>query len=235
MPRLLHGLADGDAEAPRRVRVVLQDGPSRGGPVAGAGNALGPPDVHHHAPVGFLVVADPDHVDSAFQAEHLAGHGKGAAPLSGPRFRGETLDAEYLVVIGLGNGRVRLVRPRRAVSFIFVVDLHGGVEKLFEIPGPEEGRGTPQNVFFENRFGDVDPALRRSFLLDQVHGENRGEILRFHRLAGRRVERRVHGRRQVRHDVVPLPGDLVISQGHFHLFHGSRSFLNFLQFKKISS
>src|SRR5450756_2952674 len=98
--RQLHGLADGDAEAAERLRVLGQHGAPGVGLVAGAGYHVGAPELHHAAPIGLLVVAHLDHVDHALEAEHLAGHAERAAPLAGAGLGGEARGAVDLVVVG---------------------------------------------------------------------------------------------------------------------------------------
>jgi hypothetical protein len=114
----LDGFADGDAQAAGRVRVLGQH-PVRPWSRAGRGDALAAPGLHHGLAIGLLVEADAHHEYLAGQAELGAGKGKRAAPLAGTGFGGNLLDAENLVVVGLGDGGVGLVAARRAQAFIF--------------------------------------------------------------------------------------------------------------------
>src|SRR5215208_2808195 len=70
---------------------------------------LGPVGLHHYAPVGLLVVADAHHVDRALEAHDPAGESEGGAPLACAGLGGEASDALLAVVVGLGDGGVRLV------------------------------------------------------------------------------------------------------------------------------
>src|SRR3972149_4129208 len=120
--RVLDGLADGDAEGSRRLRILLEDLLAGPGVGARAGHDLSAPRLHHHAAVGLLVIGDLDHVDLALEAEELAGHSQRRAPLAGARLRGDPRDAFLLVVVGLGDGRVGLVAGGRASALLLVVD-----------------------------------------------------------------------------------------------------------------
>src|SRR5690606_24726461 len=56
------------------------------------------------------------------------------------------------------------------------------------------------------------PALTTGLLLDEGHGKDGREIFGTHRLLGGRVQGRLGRRGQIRHDVVPLLGDLALGQ-----------------------
>ena len=71
------------------------------------------PGLHHRPPVGLLVVADPDHEHLALEVEQPAGERQRGAPLAGAGLGGELADPLALVVVGLGDGGVRLVRAGR--------------------------------------------------------------------------------------------------------------------------
>src|SRR5512143_717755 len=103
---IFDGLTDCDAEASRRIRVLLQDGSSRIGILARAGNAGRSPGVHHQTAVRFLIIADSDHVDLAFETEEAASEAEGASPLTCPGLRGDPLNSKDLVVIRLWNGSI---------------------------------------------------------------------------------------------------------------------------------
>ena len=70
---VLQGLADGNAQAARRIGVRFQDGAPGVGLCAGAGHHGPPPGLHGDAAIGLLVIADGDHEDLALQAEQLRG------------------------------------------------------------------------------------------------------------------------------------------------------------------
>src|SRR3712207_7502501 len=84
---------------------------------------FGPVGLHHDAPVGLLVVADADHVDRAIEAHHTTGEGECGAPLARSGLCGQAPDAFFTVVVGLGDGGVRLVAAWRADTFVLVVDV----------------------------------------------------------------------------------------------------------------
>ena len=154
------------------------------GVVAGAGENLRAPGVHHHAAVRFLVVADAHHVDRALHAEQPAGQRQGAAPLSRAGLRGQAFDAGALVVVGLRHRGVGLVAARRAGAFVLVIDVRRRVERLLQPARAVERRGPPQPINIHHLARNIDLRLRREFLLDQFHREDRRQILRRQRLAG---------------------------------------------------
>src|SRR5690606_31207707 len=75
----------------------------------------------------------------------------------------------------------------------------------------------PQPIDIQDLLGDVDPALPAGLLLDEGHREQGSEIFRPQRLLGDRVQRWPWRRRQVRHDVVPLPRDLALGQHNLNV------------------
>src|SRR5690606_24491218 len=114
-----------------------------------------------------------------------------------------------------------LVGTGGAHAFVLVVDLDGALQGLFEIEGPPQRRGAVQEVLLQDLVGDRDQALGAHLLLDDVHGTDGGQVLRADRLSGARVKGRIHGRRQVGQDIVPLPGNLRIVQQDLSFFHFS--------------
>jgi hypothetical protein len=142
--RCFDGFGNGDAQAARRVGIFFQGFLSGFGFRAGGCDALAAPGFHHGFAVGLLVEADADHEHLAGQPVLGAGKGEGAAPLAGAGFGGDVLDAENLVVIGLGDGRVGLVAARRAQAFIFKVNFRRCAQRLSQKPWPGSmGRRPP--------------------------------------------------------------------------------------------
>src|SRR5581483_7394037 len=90
--------------------------------------------------------------------------------------------------------------------------------------GAEERRGTPQAIDVAHLFGNFDPPLLGDLLLDQLHREQRGEVVRPDRLAGAGVQHRGRRGGQVGDQVVPVGGDLLLGQQDFRLFHGGAPF-----------
>ena len=218
----LDGFADGDAQAARGLRIFFQGIAAGLGFVAGAGHAGSAPGLHHGLAVGLLVEADPDHVNLAFQAELRTGEGEGAAPLAGAGLGGHALDPEDFVVVGLGHGGVGFVATGRAAPLVFVVDPGRGLKRLFQPAGAHQGGWAPEAQHVQYRFGDVDPALRAHLLLDQVHGKNRRQVLGRHR---RPVGPKRGIERNIRQDIVPLPGHLPEGQINFTIVHSKASLL----------
>ena len=208
----LDRLADRDAQAARRVRVDGEHVRARLGGPGRAGVHGGAPGLHHRAPVRLLVVGGADHPDLAVDAVLRAGEGQRAAPLPGAGLGGEPLGALGRVVVRLRDGGVRLVRPGRRHALVLVVDPRRGVQRLLQPVRPVQRGGPPQPVDVEHLVRDVDEGVGGHFLADQLHREQRREVLRAHRLARARVQRRGRRRGQVRDHVVPLAGDLGLIQ-----------------------
>src|SRR5690606_7747879 len=216
--RSLDRLGDGDAETAGAVGILGQDRPTGLRAIAGRGDDLGAPGVHHQLAIRLLLVADLDHVDLAAEAEHLTRERQRAAPLPGAGLGGDLLYALLGVVIGLGDRSVGLVRARRASALVLVVDARRGIEGALEVVGPEHRRRSPQRVGLADALGDLDVAGARDLLLDQRHREQRREGLGSDRLVGRRVERRQRSVGHVGRDVVPVGRDLGFTEGDLALF-----------------
>ncbi len=192
--------------AREHVRARL-GGPGRAGVHGGA------PGLHHRAPVRLLVVGGADHPDLAVDAVLGAGEGQRAAPLAGAGLGGEPLGALGRVVVRLRDRGVRLVRPGRGHALVLVVNPRRGVQRLFQPVRPVQRGGPPQPVDVEHVGRDVDVGVGGHFLPDELHREQRREVLRAHRLERPRVQRRGRRRGQVGDHVVPLAGDLGLIQG----------------------
>ncbi len=216
---VLDRFADRDAEAARRGRILGQDGAAGLGVRAGAGHHVRSPGLHHQLSVRLVLVADLHHVDLALQAELPARQRQGAPPLARARLRGEPLHALALVVVRLGNGRVRLVASCRADPFPFVVDAGGRLERLLQPVGPVERRGTPEPVDVSDRFGNRDPAVLADLLRDEAHGKQRRQIVRPDGPHGPRMDHRRKRKRKVRLEVVPLSRKILLRQHHLGFGH----------------
>src|SRR5262249_35048635 len=116
--------------------------------------------------------------------------------------------ALLVVVEGLGDRGVRLVRAGGAGPFVLEEDSCRGVERLLEAAGAHQWRGSPEPVDVEDAARDVDVRLAGDLLADQCHREQRCEVVGADGLAGARVQRWRWWCREVGHDVVPLRGDL---------------------------
>src|SRR5581483_276583 len=109
----LDRLADRDAERTRRARVLAEDllpGLRRR---RRRRTDLRAERLHEDPAIGLLLERRLDHEDQALQAEEAAGHRERGAPLAGAGLGGHTPDARLLVVVGLGDRGVRLVRAGR--------------------------------------------------------------------------------------------------------------------------
>ena len=207
---IFHRLADGDAERAGRVRILLEHLLAGLRVGAGAGHDLGAPRLHHDPAIGLLLIRHLHHVDLALQAEHLAGQRERRAPLTGAGLGRQPRDLFLLVVVGLGDGRVRLVAAGRAHALVLVVDAGRPADGLLQPPGAVERRRPPQPVDVADLVGDLDPALLADFLLDQLHGEQRRQVGRPDRLLGAGVQHRRRRRLEVGLDVVPLGRDVLL-------------------------
>ena len=134
--RILDGFADGDTEASRMVRILLKELPSRIRVRARARHALPAPRLHHDPPVGLLIIADPHHVDLQSRPNWLQAKESALPHWPAPVSVVEPLNPRHLVVICLGNGRIRFVAPRRAHALVLEVDVGRCSEKLLQRIGP---------------------------------------------------------------------------------------------------
>src|SRR5262249_13923166 len=139
----------------------------------------------------------------ALDPEELARERERRAPLPRARLGADAPDAFLVVVVGLGNRGVRLVAPGGRDALPLVVDARGPPERPLEPVRPVPPGRPPQTIDTTNGLGDIDPALLAHLLLDDLHREERSQILGTDGLERAGVD---HGReraRQVRLDVVP--------------------------------
>ena len=168
--------------------------------------------LHHHPAVRLLVVRRPHLPDLALQPELRAGERQRGAPLARPGLGGELPDPGLRVVERLRHGGVRLVRPGRRDALVLVVDPGRRAERLLQPVRPVQRRRPPQPVDVEHLRRDVDVPVLRHLLQDQIHREQRGQVVRADRLAGARMQHRRRWRRQVVQHVVPAGRELVLRQ-----------------------
>ena len=69
-------------------------------------------------------------------------------------------DPGLLVVEGLRDRGVRLVRAGRGDPLVLVVDVGGGIERLLEPPGAQQRRRPPERVDLAHLLGDLDLRAR---------------------------------------------------------------------------
>ncbi len=198
---------------PQRAGGMRGLGAARVGGVARRADHGRAPALHHRAPVGLLVVARADHVDHALEPEQRAGERERRPPLPGAGLRGQALDAGLLVGIRLGHRAVGLVRTSRRDALVLVVDARRRIEGALEAVRPVQRRRAPQLVDLADLLRDLDLGVGRYLLADQLHREDRRQVLRAGRLHRPRVERRQRVARQVCHQVHPVGGDAVLGQG----------------------
>src|ERR1700722_14099940 len=106
--------------------------PGMRGVVHWRGFHVGPPGLHHHAPVWLLLERGTDHIDLALDPEEACSEAECAAPLSGSGLRSQPPYTFRMVVEGLGHGRVRLVRSGRRDGLVLVIDPRRCAERAFE-------------------------------------------------------------------------------------------------------
>jgi hypothetical protein len=220
--RVLDRLRDGDAEAARRARVVLEDRPARLRVLRWARDDARAPGLHHRAPVGLLVVGDLDHVDLALEAKEPAGERQGASPLPRPGLGREALTALLLRVVGLRDGRVRLVTPGRADALVLVEDTGLRAERSLETVRAEQRRRPPELEDLAHRLRYGNLGRFGDLLEDQLHREQRRKVVRPDRLACPRVEDRLWPVRHVSLQVVPALRQRRLWQQHLRPAHRGR-------------
>ena len=184
-----------------------------------------PERLHHQPPVGLLVVARSHLPDLALQAEQRARKRQGRSPLAGPGLRRQLPDPGLGVVVGLGYRRVGLVAAGGADPLVLVVDPRRRIERPLQAVRPEQRARPPLAVDVEDRSGDVDEPVRRDLLEDEVHREQRGEVVGARRLQGARMQGGRWRARQVGHEVVPGRRHLRFVEDEFvlpnRLIHGT--------------
>ena len=134
------------------------------------------------APVRLLVVRDLDHVHVDLEPEDPAGERERRAPLARAGLRREARDALLLVVVRLRDRRVRLVRAGRRDALVLVVDARRRLERLLQPARAVERRRPPLPVDRPHLLGDRDEAVGRDLLQDDLHREERREVVRPDRL-----------------------------------------------------
>ena len=210
--RHLDRLGDRDPETARAVGMRGEDLFAGLGLVRGRGDAARAVALHQRAPVGLLLEADLDHVDVDLQPEQAAGERERRTPLAGAGLGRDPADAFLPVVVGLGDGGVRLVGAGGADAFVFVVDLRRRIEEALEPARAVQRRRPPQPVDVADLVRDRDRALSAHLLRDQRHREQGREIARADRLQRPRMQGRRQRLGQVRREIVPLGRDPVLGE-----------------------
>ena len=178
--------------------------------------------VHEGLAVRLLIVRELDHEHLALQPKLRTRKRQRRAPLARPGFCHNLFRALHLVVIGLGQCRVGLVRPAGAHAFVLVIDARRRVEVFFEVVGSEQWRGPVLEVLVSNLFGDLNKPVRRHFLGNQGLWKKGAKHLGADRFVGARMQRRQGFVGHVRHNVVVMGGELTLLQGEFVLSHGDQ-------------
>ncbi len=75
-------------------------------------------------------------------------------------------------------------------AFVFVINMRGRVQRLFQTHGAQQRRGPPERVDVAHRVGNFDKWRGADFLLNQIFREDGFERLGRHRLLGARMQRR---------------------------------------------
>ena len=216
----LDGLGDRDAEGPRPVVGVLGELAADRGDIRGRPVDRGAEGLDHEAAVGLGVVRRTHLPHLALEVVEGAGEGERRTPLARTGLGGELLGAFLLVVIGLGHRGIGLVRSGRRDTLVLVVDASRGAEQLLESMRAEERGRTPLAVDIEHATGDFDVPLAGDLLHDEVHREERSEIVRPNRVHAARMQRRRRRSGQVGDEVVPGRRHLVLAEHVLVLLHG---------------
>src|SRR5690554_2521566 len=162
--------------------MVLGEGSAGLGEARGGAVHFPAEDFDERAALGLAVEAHANLPDLAFGAEEGAGVGERRAPLTCAGFGGEAADARLHVIIDLRDRGVHLMRARGRDALVFIIDARRGPERLLPAPRAVEWGGAVLRVDVADCLGDLDIALGRDLLLDELHGEERGEIFRSDRL-----------------------------------------------------
>ena len=162
------------------------------------------PGLHHYTSIRLLFIADFHHIDLAFYPEKGTAERQGAPPLPCSGLRGNPLGPGYLVVICLGNGRVRFMAPCRAYPLVFVIDPCGCAKIFFETIGPVKRGRAPQQIFFQDFLRDINFPVLAYFLLNKRHGKNGGQVLRSNRFSCSGMQWRFQRGGQVGQYIIPL-------------------------------
>src|SRR3990172_8354139 len=163
----LDRLADGNAQAARGIRVLLEYLSPHLCFGARAGRYLGSPGLHHDPAIGLLLIADLDHVDLALQPHQLASQPQCAAPLARTGFRYQALYSSLLVVVRLGDGSIQLVASGGTDALVLVEDLRRGLQRLLQAMRPDKRRGSPHLVYLLYFLGYLYIPLLTKLLLVQ--------------------------------------------------------------------
>ena len=207
--RRTHGQLDslGDRCSKRSLMVGMfgQYLPARLGRHGRRCRYLGSEGLHDRTTVGFLLIADLNHIYGQLQSECFGRIGESRTPLSGTGFGRNVRNSLLFTEIGLCQCRIQLMRTDRTDTLVLEIDMCRSPEGLFQIVCTDK-RGTPVIlILFPNRFGDIDPRIRLvHLLLCQRFGKNRIQIRRLKRLTCFRVQRQQRLVRHIGHNVIPL-------------------------------
>eukprot|EP00906_Rhabdomonas_costata_P035760 RCo050234 len=209
----LHGLGDGNAQAPVTVGLLRANLAATLRAFRGTAEHLGTEALHVGLAVGLLQVRSRHLVDLHGKPKHASRVGEGAPPLPGPSLCGQPLGPRQLVVVGLGNRGVALVAARGADSLVLEVDVRRGAQDALQVVSPVQRAGAVQAVRISNLLGNRDVAIRGIELLaDQLGREQGCKVLGLQRLLRAGVQEGRTGRGQVRGQVVPLGRDVTLLQ-----------------------
>ncbi len=102
--------------------------------------------------------------------------------------------------------------PRGANPLVLVVDPRRRLQSLLQTHRPVEGSWPPVTIDLTQFLGYLDPAFLADLLVHKRLGKQRHQPVQGRGLMRRGIDRRRQGLRQVRLDVVPLLGDLILAQ-----------------------
>ena len=234
--RQLDRLGDGGTQRTLVVRMLGQYLAPRFGGHRRRGGHLCAERLHDRTAVGFLLIADLNHVDGQFEPERLRCVRERRPPLARAGLGGYVGHTFLFAVISLRDGRVQLVRPDRTHTLVFKIDVRRSAERLFEAVSAYQRRRTVILILFAYRLRDVDPCVCLvQLLIGQRLREDRIKVRGFQRLACGGIQRRHRFIDHVGLYVVPLGRDFALRQEESFGFRcHTQLFLSVFMFVRFS-
>ena len=160
--------------------------------------------LHEKFAVGLLLEAYLHHVDGAFETEHAARECQRRAPLARARFGGEPPGAGSFVVVSLGDRGVGLVTAGGAVALVFVVNVRGRLQRLFETHRAQKRGGAVKRQNVPHFLRNFNRPLRAHLLLDEIFWKNCRQHFRRDGLTRAGVQGRRNWLGEICRQVIPV-------------------------------
>ena len=166
--------------------------------------------------VGFLMIANLDHIDGQFKSKGFGGQREGCSPLPGTGLGRDVGHSLFLAVVGLGNSRVEFVGSYGAYTLVFEIDVSRCVECFFEAQGSHQWGRTPYLVHVTNLVGNFYPGIGSvELLFAEFFGKDGVEVFGGEWFLGSRIERAHRLVWHVGDNVVPGLGNLFFRENKF--------------------